>query len=221
MVGILGRLLHTHWRDVAALIGIVALIFGSLAAVLKFQARSVIPIEQWVSENTGTDGHLRPLADIVQLRRHLKLLTATIESRTEVRMEDPSWRGMASATVRAPVIYRFCIDLEKLENNSLRRLPLTNRYVLVVPEPSLQDDPSVDGSRMEEQIDVTGTRFKKLSGRDQAELARKAIYEKARSQVLPLETLGEVRQASRQQVEQLMRNLLGNQANIRVRFLDE
>src|SRR5438874_370414 len=81
-----------------------------------------------------------PPPDIVQVlraARELKLLTVAIESTVTSTKGDESWRGTASATVAAPVIYHFGVDLSKIDDHNLFYNPLTQIQTLTIPPPTL------------------------------------------------------------------------------------
>ena len=162
-----------------------------------------------------------PTAQVLRATRELKLLTVTIESTVSTTKTDDSWRGTASATVAAPVKYHFGVDLSKIDDHNLFYNPLTQIQTLTIPPPALLAI-EIDGSHpITERIDVSGMRFKKLSGAEQLNLAQKTLYDAARKQTLPQKELDQIRLATRTQIESSLAPLLGSATRLRVKFTDE
>jgi len=162
-----------------------------------------------------------PTAQVLSATRELKLLTVAIESTVTTTKTDESWRGTASATVAAPVKYHFGVDLSKIDDHNLFYNPLTQIPTLTIPPPSLLAI-EVDGSHpITERIDVTGMRFKKLSGAEQLNLAQKSLYDAARKQTLPQKDLDQIRLATRTQIEGSLARIAGSSTHLRVKFIDE
>jgi hypothetical protein len=162
-----------------------------------------------------------PTAQVLRATRELKLLTVSIDSTVTTTKKDESWRGTASATIKVPVKYHFGVDLSATTDRDLSYNPLTQTQTVTIPAPSLIAI-EVDGSHpITERIDVTGLRFKKLSGADQLNLAQKALYDAARKQILPQKDLDQIRLATRTQIEGSLTRLVGTASRVRVKFLDE
>ena len=162
-----------------------------------------------------------PTAQVLSATRELKLLTVAIESTVTTTKTDESWRGNASATIKAPVKYHFGVDLSQITDHNLSYNPLTQTETLTIPPPTLIAI-EVDGSHpITERIDVSGLRFKKLSGADQLNLAQKSLYDAARKQTLPKKDLEQIRLTTRSQIESSLARFVGPSARLRVKFLDE
>ncbi|HEV8379001.1 MAG TPA: DUF4230 domain-containing protein [Tepidisphaeraceae bacterium] len=162
-----------------------------------------------------------PTAQVLSTTRELKLLTVSIESTVTTTRTDDNWRGTASATIQLPVKYHFGVDLSKINDHNLSYNPLTQTQTLTIPPPSLLAI-EVDGSHpITERIDVTGLRFKKLSGAEQLNLAQKSLYEAARKQTLPQKDLDQIRLATRTQIEASLARIVGSSTRLRVKFVDE
>ncbi len=160
-----------------------------------------------------------PTAEVLKATRELKLITMRIDSRVKATNIDEKWRGTAKATIEAPVRYHFGVDLSKLSDNSLTWNPINNTQTLTIPPPALLAI-EVDGSHpISERVDVTGTRFKKLSGAEQLNLAQKSLYEVARQQVLPKSELDKIRASTRNQIEAALGPFASSR--IEIRFSDE
>ena len=162
-----------------------------------------------------------PTAQVLSATRELKLLTVSIQSTVTTTKRDDSWHGTASATIQAPVKYYFGVDLSKIDDRNLSYNPLTQIQTLTIPPPTLVAI-EVDGSHpIAEKVDVTGLRFKKLSGAEQLNLAQKSLYEAARKQTLAKKDLDQIRLATRTQVESSLARIVSSRAHLRVRFIDE
>lgn len=162
-----------------------------------------------------------PTAQVLSATRELKLLTVSIDSTVTTTKTDDSWRGTASATIKAPVRYHFGVDLAQITDHNLSYNPLTQIQTLSIPPPTLVAI-EVDGSHpVTERIDVSGLRFKKLSGAEQLNLAQKSLYDAARRQILAKKDLDQVRLATRTQIESSLARLITPSTRLRVKFLDE
>src|SRR3954468_1057145 len=96
-----------------------------------------------------------PTAQVLSATRELKLLTVSIESSVTTTKTDESWRGNASATIKAPVKYHFGVDLSQITDHDLFYNPLTQTQTLTIPPPTLIAI-EVDGSHpITERIDVS------------------------------------------------------------------
>jgi len=162
-----------------------------------------------------------PTAQVLAATRALKLLTVSIESTVTTTKTDESWRGNASATVKAPVKYHFGVDLSKITDYNLSYNPLTQTQTLSIPPPTLIAIEVDGGHPITERIDVSGMRFKKLSGAEQLNLAQKSLYDAARKQTLPQKDLAQIRLTTRNQIESSLSRFVGPSRRIRVKFLDE
>jgi hypothetical protein len=162
-----------------------------------------------------------PTAVVLRVTRELKLLTVSIDSTVTTTKIDESWRGNASATVKAPVRYHFGIDLSQIDDRSLSYNALTRIQTLTIPPPALLAIEVDGGHLISERIDVSGMRFKKLSGAEQLNLAQKSLYDAARKQSLPQMDLDQIRIATRTQIESSLAPIVGASATLRVKFSDE
>jgi len=162
-----------------------------------------------------------PTAQLIAATRELKLITMTIDSRVRVNKTDERWRGTASATIEAPVKYFFGVDLSRIDDHAFSWNPLTQTQTLILPPPTLIAVEIDAGHPITERIDVTGTRFKSLSGAEQLNFAQKSLYETARKQQLAKNDLDKIRLATREQIEHSLAPILGSSGNLRVKFSDE
>jgi hypothetical protein len=145
-------------------------------------------------------------------------VTVIVNSRVRTKVKDERWRGSASAVVEAPVRYVYGVDLSELDPDAIRLGKVLGLYEITIPRPA-RIATELDGSHpVEEIVEVTGTRLKSVAGEYYLGLARKEIYEKARKSELPRETMAEVFQTTREQVETLVHRFVGPSAEVRVKF---
>src|SRR5262245_41689056 len=192
-------------------------LFGGLAYVLHSQQEEVVStsrIEAQLDEN----GKLRPLAEVVETTRALKLVTVIVNSKVRTKVRDERWQGTASAEVEAPVRYVYGVDLAGLDPGAIRMGNILGMYEITIPRPA-RIAAEVDGSHpVEEIVEVTGARFRSRAGEYYLGLARKEIYEQARKNSLPPETMAEIETQTREQVETLVRRFVGPSAEVRVKY---
>lgn len=194
---------------------------GALFAVLAFflhSQQSEVVSTASVSGQLDDEGRLRPLADVIATTRALKLVTVTIDSRVRTQVRDEQWRGTASAVVEAPVRYVYGVDLSRLAPDAFHVGKLLGIYEIRIPHP-IRIATEVDGTHpVEEIVEVTGTRFRSRAGEYYLGLARKELYEQARKNALPKETMDDIETKTREQVEDLVRRFVGPSAEVRVKF---
>jgi hypothetical protein len=206
--------------DWLAYLLIAAIIAIPLVVIVLRQQRMVVPVEAWVSD-VDEQGRVRPLAEVMTVAREMKLITMSVSSTVRATVTDARWRGTASATVEAPVKYSFGVDLSELEPEAFRYDFISQRYLITLPPPKMLAA-EVDGSHpIREVIEVSGTRFKSLAGRDQLVLAQKAIYDEARRQSLPKKQREEIRSATREQVAMMIERFVGPKYQVKVTYSDD
>jgi hypothetical protein len=201
---------------VAALVAGGAL-FAALALLLHSQQSALLSTTS-VASQLDDQGKLRRLAEVIETTRALKLVTVTVDSRVRTHVRDEQWRGTASAVVEAPVRYVYGVDLSELSPDAFRLGKLLGIYEIVIPRP-IRIATEVDGTHpVEEIVEVTGTRFRSRAGEYYLGLARKEIYEQAKKNALPKETMDDIETKTREQVENLVRKFVGPTADVRVAF---
>ncbi len=192
----------------------IAVAFAMPAIVLRLAIWTPTPSQT-------TPQPLPPTAAVLRVTHELKLLTVSIDSTVTTTKTDESWRGTASATVKAPVKYHFGVDLSQIDDRNLSYNPLTRIQTLTIPPPTLLAIEVDGGHLITERIDVSGLRFKKLSGAEQLNLAQKSLYDAARKQSLPQKDVDQIRIATRTQIESSLAPIVGMSATLRVKFSDE
>jgi len=192
-------------------------LFAGLAYLLHTQQEELVSTSR-IESQFDEDGKLRPLADVVETTRALKLVTVIVNSKVRTKVKDERWRGSASAVVEAPVRYVYGVDLSGLDPDAIRMGKILGMYEITIPRPA-RIATEIDGSNpVEEIVEVTGTRLRSVAGEYYLGLARKEIYEKARKSELPRETMDEVYNTTREQVETLVHRFVGPSAEVRVKY---
>ena len=195
-------------------------IFGGLTYYLHVQQGQVLSTSR-VETELDENGKLKPLAEVVETTRALKLVTVIVNSKVRTKVRDERWRGTASAEVEAPVRYVYGVDLSGLNPDAFRVGKILGIYEITIPRPT-RIAAEVDGSHpVEEIVEVTGARLRSRAGEYYLGLARKAIYDEARKSALPRETMEDISIKTREQVENLVRRFVGPSADVRVRYNTE
>jgi hypothetical protein len=195
-------------------------VFAGLALVMHNQQGDLLSTAT-IAEQFDESGKLRPLAEVIETTRELKLVTVTVDSRVRTKVADERWRGTASAVVEAPVRYVYGVDLSGLNPDAFRVGKILGIYEITIPRPT-RIAAEVDGSHpVEEIVEVTGARLRSRAGEYYLGLARKAIYDEARKSALPRETMEDISIKTREQVENLVRRFVGPSADVRVRYNTE
>ncbi|MBS0265494.1 MAG: DUF4230 domain-containing protein [Planctomycetes bacterium] len=201
---------------VALLVG--GALFAGLAYELKQQQGEILATAVQAAAQFDEEGKLRPVAQVLETTRALKLVTVTVESVVTAKVRDERWRGTATASVQAPVKYVYGVDLSGLDHDSIRRGSILGIYEISIPHPT-RIATEVDGSRpVEELVEVSGSRMRSVAGEFYLGLARKAVYEQARKSSLPQEDLERVERITREQVEDLVRRFVGPEAQVSVKY---
>ena len=161
----------------------------------------------------------RPVAVVVDAARQLKLVTYSFNTTVDADVLSDKWYGDAHASVRAPVRYQYGVDLDSLRADNVFYDSIGRRYVFVVAAPT-RIATEVDVAEMQSAIDVSGMRWKSQN-QDQIERARKLLADRAQAMTLAADDEQKLVDASREQVESLLRRVLsqqGEDATVAVRF---
>jgi hypothetical protein len=196
---------------------IFLIVTGCVWGVLSYQARRVATPTQWANYLDAND-HIRPLTDVIQLTRQLKLITVTINARVPARVIDHRRIiGDASATIIVPVTYQYGVDLANLDEHALKFQPLSQHYVLTVPEPTMLSCEVDHSKATKEQLEVSTFRFKRFNQNLLVAAHKKAEIE-ARRRMLSPEQMEQVRTLTREQLERLVKAFITDDKPLEVRF---
>jgi len=208
-----------RWRD-RAFIALVLAVLASPAIFLFDRDDERAAPTAVATASSGNSAATKPAIDVLAVTRQLKLVTVRIDSIVRTTSTDPRWNGTASATLEAKVAYQYGVDLSNLPASALRPLP-SGGYVILIPPPQRLSTEVDTSHPVNEVVSATGLRFKRFSGQQQLTAAHKTIYDRARSQPLPPQTMTLVRQQTAEQVQMLLGNLLGDGRTILVHFSDD
>lgn len=209
-----------RWRALAGgNLVIVGLVAATVLGVLSYQSRQVVPATQWgtyLDENE----HIRPLTEVLELTRQLKLITVRINARVPATVTDRRRViGEATANVIVPVTYQYGVDLSDLPEHALTFQHLSQHYVLTVPEPTMLSCEVNNARATKEEVEVSTWRFKRLN-QDLLVEAHKKAEKEARRQMVSPQQRDEIRAVTRQQLERLVKAFILDDKPLDVRFED-
>lgn len=193
----------------------VALVVGAGVWLMNRPASVAAPAAKPPAAAPAT----RPVAVVVDAARQLKLVTYSFKTTVDAAVISDKWYGDASAHVRAPVKYQYGVDLDTLRADDVFYDAIGRRYVFVVAPPA-RIATEVDLAEMSAALDVSGMRWKSQN-QDQLERARKLLAERAQTMTLAADDEAKLVDASRQQIEGLLRKVLGQHGEdvtVAVRF---
>ncbi len=196
-----------------------AAVFGLTAGYMRSLERRALECRA-IRDQIDETGRLRPAAEVAAAVRAMKLVTVEIDTSATAEREHESWRGDVSATVKAPVRLLFGTDLSRLDARAVALSPLTRAYHVRVPPPE-RIATEVDTGEEEAEVRVGWARLRTRAGEYWLGQARRGLYDEARRLMLPPEQVIEVRRATLQQVEALMRRIVGPGAAVTVVFDDD
>ncbi|MBI1190432.1 MAG: DUF4230 domain-containing protein [Tepidisphaera sp.] len=202
------------WKFHAALLGIALVVFGTLVVFMRAQ-------QALVTAPSVDRAKPRPLAQVTSALRSMKLITVEIDSSVTLERGDTSWRGDVSATLTVPVRLSYGTDLSKLRVRDVGFSPLAaggaGAYIVRVPEPQ-RVSTEVFSEKEKTDVIAGGLRLRSRSGEYYLGLARRDAGAAARDLELRPEDADQVRSITREQVEKLMRTIVGDGAKVRVVF---
>lgn len=162
-----------------------------------------------------------PAAALATALRELKLVTVRIDHSVTALAADESWRGNVSATVTGNATTLFGVDLSKLEVVSSLGGPLGGEVSVRVPRPvRIATEITSPADDLGGDVRVGWGRFRGVSGEYYLGLARARLHEAAREQMLSKEQRERVEKMSLEQVEKLVRAVVGEDVDVRVDFED-
>lgn len=204
-----------HGLSLAALVLTSIALFVGLALFLSHQQRTLVA--RAVSETI--EAPVRPIADVASAVRASKLVTVEIDTSVALSRGDSSWRGDVVASLTVPVRLHYGVDLSGLDAASVGVSPSTRLWVVRVPPPT-RIATEVFEEKQSPQIEVGWLRLRSRAGEYYLGQARKDAASAARDLTLRPEDAQHVRDLSREQVEGLLRSILGPEAKVKVIFND-
>lgn len=206
----------------AVIVAVAAAVFIGLALWMRSQQEAVVAAAI-ADERLGAVSAARPVAEVASAVAAMKLVTVEIDSRVWVRRGDESWRGDVAATVEMPVRLHYGTDLSGLDAGSVvfsRLLGSAGGYWVKVPRPR-RIATEVFPEREVVNVDAGGLRLKSRAGEYYLGIARRDAAAAAREMVLGPDDARKVEELTREQVEKLVRGIVGRDAAVRVRFAEE
>ena len=209
-----------RWRAIVwGYLAILAAVAITVIGVVTYQSRKVVPANQWGSYLDENE-QIRPLTEVVELTRQLKLITVKINARVPATVTDRRRViGEASAKIEVPVTYQYGIDLSNIPEHALSFQHISQKYVLTVPQPTMLSCEVDNSKATKEDLEVSTWRFKRLN-QDLLVAAHKKAEKEARRQMLSPEQLEQIRQLTREQLERLVKAFLVDDKPLEVRFED-
>ncbi len=159
-------------------------------------------------------------AEVARAVRSLKLVTVEIDTTVWCESADRGWRGDVVARVEAPARLVYATDLASLDAARVWVSPVSGVYTLRVPRPS-RVATEVFAERERASVSTGWLRLRSRAGEYHLGLARKRLGEHARAMSLTHEDAIKVAEATRAQVREMARKVIGDGPAIIVVFDDE
>lgn len=210
-------LLNRRSGLVFALVGGVAMFLG-LASVLRNQQRQVVSSAA-LNAQFLPGGELRPIAEVRDAVRSMKLVTTEVTGQVSKTVADERWRGNAVATVEAPVVYHYGVDLSRLDTADVRLERVLKSYRIRIPPPE-RIASELDMDKRSESVTVTGTRFRSRAGEFVLGLARVGIHSAARDALLPPEQMQRICAETLERVKEFVQKIVGPDMGVEVEFAE-
>ncbi|MBY0113060.1 MAG: DUF4230 domain-containing protein [Phycisphaerales bacterium] len=204
----------------AALIyaGAVAALALLMALGLYVQQASVIEAGRTIA--TAASQSAPTPAAVARHVRSASLVTSRLETSVRAQTADTGWNGTVVATVEAPAILSYGVDLSRMDSSRIRISGVGGVCVLTVPPPTRIATEVRTGDE-KFSVEVGGLALRMIGGEHQLGLARTRLYEQAaRFRPNPVQ-MNEIRATAREQIAGVVRTMLGEPTVVRVVFEDE
>lgn len=206
-------------RLLAVTAALAAMLFVTLAAVLRSQQHAVTD-PALLAAHLDSAGNLRPAAEVAGAVRAMKLVTVRIDTTVAATQRSSSWRGDVEATVSAPARLLYGTDLSRLSDDAVRVGPLGASYIVRIPRPE-RIATEVFTEREIPEVRTGWLRLRSRAGEYHLGLARRSLHEQARELVLAPEDARMVEEATREQVRDLVRAIVGRDVAVTVVYEGE
>ncbi len=193
-------------------IGVAGVLWGLQQHAVATRLAAV----QTAAASAAEDQHEPKIVEITRLVRTLKIVTVEIETSVTSATHHDSWRGDVAASVRAPVRYFYGTDLGD-PAATVRRDALTGVYVFRLPPPRRLATQVYTGQEQSD-VDVGWGRLRDRAGEYYLGLARVGLADEAARAPLSSKDAAEVERLTREQLENLVRVIAGDEAVVDVRF---
>ena len=199
-------------------LALAASVFVALALFMRSLERSAVHAAL-INDQLLPGGKARPVAEVAQLIRSMKLVTVEVATSVTSETSSDNWRGAVSARVTAPVRLLYGVDLSRLRTSNLSYSGVEHAWLLRVPVPQrIATEVCTDSEQT--LVEVGWLRLRSRAGEYYLGLARRDLSERAREIALKPEDAAFVRTTSHEQLIALVRKLVGEKAEVLVRFDD-
>jgi hypothetical protein len=170
-----------------------------------------------------SDKPARPIAEVTQAVRAMKLVTVEIDTKVKVERGESSWRGDVQASVEVPVRLSYGTDLSKMEMDAISYSPLLGThgsYIIRIPH-ATRLSTEVYSEKEAPLVQTGWLRLRSRAGEYYLSQARKDVNDQARELVLLPEDAAKVEKTTKEQVGALLKTIVGEKAAVSVAFKDE
>jgi hypothetical protein len=200
-----------RWSSV--IIVVTGLALAGVGALFLRETEASILAESSVNAQRPT----RPIADVTQAVRAMKLVTVEIDTKVKVERGETSWRGDVAATVEVPVRISYGTDLSGLDASRVGFSELGQAYVVRIPKPT-RVATEVFSEKEALLVKVGWLRLRSRAGEYYLGLARRDSSSVAREVELLPHDAEKVERITLEQVRDLVSKIVGKDAAVIVRF---
>jgi hypothetical protein len=197
-------------------------VFVGLAAYLHAVQDGIISAAR-AQAMLDADRPARPLAEVTQAVRAMKLVTVEIDTKVKIERGDSSWRGDVQASIELPVRLSYGTDLSKMETDAVTFSELLGGrggYIIRIPH-ATRIATEVFSEKEAPLVQTGWLRLRSRAGEYYLSQARRDASDQARELVLLPEDAARVEQCTKEQVAALVRSIVGQKADVQVVFKDE
>ncbi|HYE63270.1 MAG TPA: hypothetical protein VD997_14840 [Phycisphaerales bacterium] len=192
----------------------------ALAAYLRNLQTSLIS-EARAQAALDTARPPRPIADVAQAVRAMKLVTVEIDTTVKVERSESSWRGDVRASIEVPVRLHYGTDLSQMTVDRAAWSALLGArggYIVQIPRPT-RIATEVFSEREAPLVSTGWLRLRSMAGEYYLSQARAGASDEARELVLLPQDAAKVEQVTKEQVTTLIKSLTGPDTHVQVTYL--
>lgn len=196
-----------------------ALVFAALAGWMYTQQSAQLASAQ-AAARINAAAPPRPIAEVARAVAAMKLVTVEIDTKVRIERGDESWRGDVLAAIELPVRLSYGTDLSQMEVDQLAFSPLTGTYIVRIPRPT-RISTQTYSEKAPPQVTTGWLRLRSRAGEYYLSQARKDGSRAADElELLPADA-ARVESKTREQVEKLLKAIVGEKTGVVVRFKDD
>lgn len=195
----------------------LAAVAASIALALYLKSEFDQPADVALRGQLDDQGRLRPLGEVLELTRALKLVTVEVRSNVPAAKCFSNWRGTVQAQVVVPVRYVYGVDLAGVSRGSFILEAATRSYILRIPHPERFFVELDTAHPLHEDVQVSFLQFRRTGGEYWLGEARKEVCVEAERQTLPPEEQLRIERDTLEQVRGAIQKLVP-EANVRVEY---